>query len=110
MVADIPTPEFLEQLKNTYPTSSTSQPSSYAQSITNADFVNPWFIITAIAYAASNRPKVVPFVYNYILDDLERICARVCAHIRSAYVRLEGLAAPLFFRRTRDAVQPSDMA
>lgn len=72
MVADTPTPEFLEQLKNTYPTSSTSQASSYTQSITNADFVNPWFIITAIAYAASNRPKAVPFVYNYILDDLEK--------------------------------------
>ena len=68
-MAETATIEFLTRLKNTYPSS--GSPSPFAQSSSNADFANPWFIVAAIAYGASNRPEAVPIIYKFILNDLD---------------------------------------
>ena len=68
-MAEIATTEFLTRLKDTYPSSGSTSP--FAQSPSNADFANPWFIVATIAYGTSNRPEVVPIIYKFILSDLD---------------------------------------
>jgi len=31
---------------------------------------NPWYIVAAVGFSASNRPEAVPFVFQYALKDL----------------------------------------
>lgn len=31
---------------------------------------NPWFIVAAVAFSASNRPEGVPEVFRYVLQEL----------------------------------------
>lgn len=69
-MAEIATPEFLTKLKTLYPFSASSA-SQFAQSPTTADLANPWFLVAAIAYSASNRPDAVPLVYNFVLRSLQ---------------------------------------
>ncbi|PFH53594.1 hypothetical protein AMATHDRAFT_137566 [Amanita thiersii Skay4041] len=44
----------------------------FLQSIFPAQYPsNPWFIITAVAFSASNRPEEVPRVFNYAIQQIE---------------------------------------
>ena|ERR1700691_6200621 len=56
-MTDIATPEFLSNLKALYP----------AQSST---LKNPWFLVAAVAFSASNLPEAVPLVFKHALNDL----------------------------------------
>ena len=31
---------------------------------------NPWYLVAAVAFSASNRPECVPHVFEYVLKDL----------------------------------------
>ncbi|KAF8061658.1 AhpD-like protein [Lyophyllum atratum] len=52
---------FLNQLKSIYPLKSSS----------SGFFSNPWYIITAVAFCASNRAEEVPRVFQHALRDLK---------------------------------------
>ncbi|KAF9009491.1 hypothetical protein BDQ17DRAFT_1065606 [Cyathus striatus] len=41
-----------------------SSPSSFNNF--NPELSNPWYIIAAVAYSASNRPEGVSFIFNYV--------------------------------------------
>ena len=69
-LAKLANPEFLSRLRALYPSSSSSL-SQFSQSTSTADFVNPWFLVAAITYGASNRHRAVPHVYKFVLESLE---------------------------------------
>ena len=58
-------PEFLARLKNLFTHPSSLSISSYTE--------NPWFIVTAVSFASSNRPEAVPKVLEYVLRDLDEL-------------------------------------
>jgi len=58
-MATLASPAFLAHLKSLYPVRSGS-----AQ-------YNPWYIVAAVGFAASNRPEAVPLVFQYAMKDLE---------------------------------------
>lgn len=35
-------------------------------------FQNPWYIIAAVGFSASNRPEGVPCVFQHVVEDLKR--------------------------------------
>jgi len=59
VMADLATPTFLSHLKSLYPV--------HAASLE----YNPWYIIVAVAFAASNRPEAVPLVFQYAMKEIE---------------------------------------
>ncbi|TDL20136.1 hypothetical protein BD410DRAFT_791217 [Rickenella mellea] len=64
-MASIASAQFLSYLKAVYPT--------------RAGRANPWYIVAAVAFSASNRPQAVPIVFQHVLEEynnsthLERI-------------------------------------
>ena len=64
-MAELATPEFLERVKSLF-----SRPTSLSLSSYTED---PWFIITAVSFASSNRPEAVPKVLEYVLRDLDEL-------------------------------------
>ena len=58
--------EFLNHLKSLYP---------LKEALRGSDTVlqNPWYIVTAVAYGSSNRPEVIPAVWQHALEDLKRM-------------------------------------
>ena len=52
------TPSFLSSIQALFPSPSTER--------------NPWHIIAAVAYCASNRPEAVPEVLKYALEGVDR--------------------------------------
>ncbi|KAF9557208.1 hypothetical protein CPC08DRAFT_59225 [Agrocybe pediades] len=54
---------FLSGLKALFPESSHIPQKSV--------FGNPWYIVAAVAFSASNRPEAVPQVFQYVLEDLK---------------------------------------
>lgn len=65
-MAEIATSEFLERMKRLYP-----RPSS--DSTVSAYVEDPWFIVTAVSFAASNRPDGVPRVLDHVLRTLTQL-------------------------------------
>ncbi len=64
-MANIATPSFLNSLKAIYPAggpSTTAYPGALS---------NPWVIITAVAFSASNVPEAVPVVFKHALEELK---------------------------------------
>ncbi|KAG1735923.1 uncharacterized protein EDB91DRAFT_1143530 [Suillus paluster] len=59
-MADIATPEFLNDLKSLYPA-----PENYVD--------GDWFLAAGIAFSSSNCPEGVPCILRYALDDLEKL-------------------------------------
>ncbi|KAG2065436.1 hypothetical protein BDR04DRAFT_1121849 [Suillus decipiens] len=59
-MADIATPEFLNELRSLYPAT--------------AKYVDcDWFLAASIAFSSSNCPEAVPRVLRYALDDLDKL-------------------------------------
>ncbi|KAG2031683.1 hypothetical protein BDR03DRAFT_972115 [Suillus americanus] len=59
-MADIATPEFLNELQSLYPAT--------------AKYVDgDWFLAASIAFSSSNCPEAVPRVLRYALDDLDKL-------------------------------------
>lgn len=52
----IATDKFMAQLKSIYPKQASS---------------NPWFLVAAVAFSASNRPDEVPRVLTYAIRDVQ---------------------------------------
>ncbi|KAJ8596756.1 hypothetical protein M405DRAFT_757164 [Rhizopogon salebrosus TDB-379] len=59
-MADIATPEFLDELKSLYPT-----PVNYVD--------GDWFLAAGIAFSSSNCPEGIPCVLRYALEDLNKL-------------------------------------
>ncbi|KAF5330746.1 hypothetical protein D9619_006063 [Psilocybe cf. subviscida] len=55
---------FLNNLKTSFPP---ADPSS------SSFFRNPWYIVAAVAFSASNKPELVPRVFAHALDDLKSL-------------------------------------
>lgn len=69
-MAEIANEDFLSELKAQYPPTpldGESAPSAYVK--------NPWYIVAAIAFSASNCPEAVPLLLKYVLGDLDKISA-----------------------------------
>jgi endoribonuclease Dicer len=32
---------------------------------------NPWYIVAAVAFSASNRPEAIPRVFEHVLEDIK---------------------------------------
>jgi hypothetical protein len=59
-MADIATPDFLDQLKSLYPT-----PVNYVD--------GDWFLAAGIAFSSSNCPEGIPCVLRHALEDLNKL-------------------------------------
>ena len=71
MAAEIETNELLAHLKSLYPASSSKTDSDkVAQAIDT-----PWYIVAAVAFGASNRPEAVPFVFKFVVAELDALGA-----------------------------------
>jgi len=86
-MAQVATPEFLSHLKSLYP----EQPSHLE---------NQWYLAAAVAFSASNLPEAVPFVFQYVMEDL-----RLEAHLTTDFAN----DALVLVRKIRDAVFKSAM-
>ena len=58
-MAHLATPQFLQRLRALYP----------AQNDTTS---HAWYIVTAVAFSASNKPDAAAAVFKYVLNDLEQ--------------------------------------
>ncbi|KAI0648367.1 hypothetical protein C8Q79DRAFT_1045071 [Trametes meyenii] len=63
-MADIATPAFLDSLKALYPADGPST-KAYPGAL-----ANPWVIVAAVAFSASNAPEAVPVVFEHALAEL----------------------------------------
>ncbi|KAI9059741.1 hypothetical protein FKP32DRAFT_1526519, partial [Trametes sanguinea] len=63
-MADLATPAFLDTLKSLYPANA---PSTSAHP---GALPNPWPLIAAVAFSASNVPEAVPVVFTHALEEL----------------------------------------
>ena len=70
-MAELATDEFLARVKAKYP----SPISTTASSQVDLEIENPWYIITAVAFSASNRPDAVPQVFKFTMARLEALSA-----------------------------------
>ncbi|KAF9009492.1 hypothetical protein BDQ17DRAFT_1235282 [Cyathus striatus] len=64
---------FLKHIQNLYPS---RQINSNIQALAafsdyNPALSNPWYIIAAVAYSASNRPQGAPSIFNYVWQELK---------------------------------------
>lgn len=57
-MSQIATPKFLSHLRSLYP----AQPG----------LKNPWFLVAAVAFSASNLPEAVPLVFQHALKDISQ--------------------------------------
>ncbi|KAH9857554.1 hypothetical protein C2E23DRAFT_865373 [Lenzites betulinus] len=64
-MANFATPAFLASLKAIYPSGGPST-LAYAGALPN-----PWALITAVTFSASNAPEAVPVVFKYALEELK---------------------------------------
>jgi hypothetical protein len=67
---DIASTSFLSDLKSLYPPSASSTPSP--TTTTTPAHRNPWHIITAVSYCASNRPDALPHLLRFMLADVDQ--------------------------------------
>ena len=91
-MADLASPEFLAQLKSLYPQQAALQGSE-------AVLKNPWYIIAAVGFTASNRPEAVPLVFLSVLDDLKK--AQQTQGVETSAAHAEQL---LLARRVREGI------
>ncbi|KAF9466232.1 AhpD-like protein [Collybia nuda] len=84
------TASFLSHLKSIYPNNG----------IRNGNIINPWYIVAAVAFSASNRPDAVPHVFQYAMKDLQ-----MEGHLGTNSLEGERLLA----RKLRDALFKSGL-
>ncbi|PPQ76316.1 hypothetical protein CVT24_009141, partial [Panaeolus cyanescens] len=91
---------FLNTLKGLFPPRPSTSPITRKSIVLN----NPWYIVAAVAYSASNRPEAVPMVWEHALKD-----------VRSAPVQVDAEAGNskdeelLLARRIREALFKSGL-
>lgn len=89
------TKTFLSHIKSLYPF-------PYDKITHSKDvFKNPWDIVAAVTFSASNTPEGVPHVFNYALDDLAKVHTRLGVSARGDAAREDRL---LLARRFREAI------
>lgn len=94
-MAGLATKTFLTHLKSVYPF-------PYNRiSHARETFDNPWDIIAAVAFSASNAPEAVPFVFKYASDDLHKTHVRLGQEGNREIVHEDRL---VLARRFRDAI------
>jgi len=94
-MAGLATKTFLTHLKSVYPF-------PYNRiSHARETFANPWDIIAAVAFSASNVPEAVPFVFKYAFDDLHKTHVRLGQEGNGEIVHEDRL---VLARRFRDAI------
>ena len=91
------TTEFLTHLKSLYPLRDVTRG-------TNAVLRNPWYIISAVAFGASNRPEAVPVIFQHVLKDLKEAQAEQQKSAEAAHQEQLLLA-----RRMREAILKSGL-
>lgn len=64
-MSKLATAEFLDHLKSIYP--------SPQASTSDAVISNPWYLVAAVTFSASNNPKDVVSVFKYALADLKSV-------------------------------------
>ena len=68
IMVETATPSFLKNIKNIY------QAKSATKTVT--DYIqNPWYIVSAVAFSASNRPECIPGLFTLIMDELHALNA-----------------------------------
>ncbi|KAF9057142.1 hypothetical protein BJ165DRAFT_1418664 [Panaeolus papilionaceus] len=65
------TPAFLNTIKALWPQRASSAPTTRKSVVLN----NPWYIVAAVTYSASNRPEAVPRVWEHALQDVRAVPA-----------------------------------
>ncbi|KAL5490695.1 hypothetical protein ACEPAI_5529 [Sanghuangporus weigelae] len=70
-MADLATNEFLSRIKARYPLATSGVVSNQV----DLEIDNPWYIITAVAFSASNRPDAIPKVFEFVISELETLRA-----------------------------------
>lgn len=72
---------------------------------------NPWYIVAAVAFSASNRPECVPQVFTHALADLRLAHGAAGAPSRRDGQAAEGAAAAetVLAQRLRDALFKSGL-
>jgi len=77
-MAHLATPSFLNHLKSLYPQKRLPNCTDLCKSSSTAwklnrciDLVNPWYIIAAVSFCASNEPEAVSLVFQHALKDLQ---------------------------------------
>ncbi|KAF8881945.1 AhpD-like protein [Gymnopilus junonius] len=62
---------FLNTLKALFPENA-SRTTGLSASTESSILRNPWYIVAAVTFSASNRPEGVPRVFEHVLEDLRR--------------------------------------
>ena len=62
-MARLATSEFLKHLKSLYPLKG---------GLARPVIRDPWYLVAAVAFSASNRPEEVPALFQYALEDLRK--------------------------------------
>jgi len=94
IMSQLATKDFLDHIQSLYPTNHLNSESE-AETILD----NKWYIVTAVAFSASNFPDEVPHVFKYALHCLSEAHARSKAESDQAHKDRLTLA-----RRFRDAL------
>ncbi|CAL1703377.1 unnamed protein product [Somion occarium] len=66
-MAQLATAQFLQHLRSLYPHQSGSPDTP------SAIVGQPWYLIAAVAFSASNKPDATAVVFQYVLNDLEKV-------------------------------------
>ncbi len=80
-MTDIASETALQHLKSLYPygeITSSSDGNSYKTLVMGISaqcnslvLENPWYLVTAVSYMSANRPEAVPFLYKYVMGELD---------------------------------------
>ncbi|GBE82767.1 hypothetical protein BKA93DRAFT_526001 [Sparassis latifolia] len=62
-MAHLATTDFLQQLKAIYPSKGALTPETVLS--------NPWYLVAAVAFSASNKAEAVPLVFAFVLSELK---------------------------------------
>ncbi|KAL5528848.1 hypothetical protein ACEPAG_4822 [Sanghuangporus baumii] len=70
-MTDLATSEFLTRIKARYSLTT----SGAASNQVDLEIDNPWYIITAVVFSASNRPDAIPRVFEFVISELGTLSA-----------------------------------
>ncbi|EMD34372.1 hypothetical protein CERSUDRAFT_55073 [Gelatoporia subvermispora B] len=93
--SELATPVFLEQLKAAYP----------SNTVSGSDIVlsNPWYLVAAVAFSASNVPEAIPIVWEYAVQNLADVQEKGLSQEQAQQERLT------LARRLREALLQSGL-
>lgn len=81
-------PQLLQHLQSLYPT----QPGSISHA---------WYIVTAVAFSASNKPDAAAAVFKYVIDNLENSNSSTTEDLHATKLTVA--------RKTREAILQSGL-